>query len=104
MIRKHITLKEELDERINKFCKDNSFIYSHAIRVLIENGLNNYDLMKKLDINNSLMEKIFSRQIYIRDLLEQLYTDMEIENHLNPNKNKALQQLKKERYKGNIDD
>ena len=45
---------------------------------LLECGLDNIEVYKQFEIHNSLMNKLFSRQLYIRDLLEQFYTDMEI--------------------------
>lgn len=99
MVSPHISLTKELDDKIRTYCSDNDLKYSQGVRKLIEQGLNNIDTNKKLDLNNSLMEKIYSRQIYIRDLVEQLYTDLEIEQVLNPNHNKALQKFKSERYK-----
>ncbi len=104
MISPHISLTDELDKRIRDYCSANDLKYSQAVRKLIEQGLNNIDTNKKIDLNNSLMEKIYSRQIYIKDLLEQFYTDMEIEKVLNPNNNKALQKFKSERYKDKYND
>ncbi len=104
MISPHISLTNELDKRIRDYCIANDLKYSQAVRKLIEQGLNNIDTNKKLDLNNSLMEKIYSRQIYIRDLLEQFYADMEIEKVFNPNNNKALQKFKSERYKDKYND
>ena len=62
------------------------------------------DTNKKLDLNNSLLENIFSKQIYIRDFLEQFYSDMEIEKLSNPKNNKALQKYKLEKYKDKFND
>ena len=104
MISPHISLTNELDKRIRDYCSANDLKYSQAVRKLLEQGLNNIDTNKKLDLNNSLLEKIYSRQIYIRDLLEQFYTDMEIDKVLNPNNNKALQKIKSERYKDKYND
>lgn len=104
MIRIHITIPEELDERIRLYCKENNLILSHCVRELVNKGLDNVSINKKFDQTNSMIDKMFSRQLYIRDLIEQFYTDMEIEKHLNPKNNKALQSFKSERYKDKYND
>ncbi len=104
MIRVHITIPEEMDERIRVYGKENNLILSHSIRELINKGLDNVSISKKIDQSNTMIDKMFSRQLYIRDLIEQFYTDMEIENHLNPKNNKALQTFKSERYKDKYND
>ena len=100
----HISVTKELDKKVRDYCNANDLNYSQAVRKLIEQGLNHIDTNKKIDLNNSLMERIYSRQIYIRDLLEQFYADMEIEKSLNPNNNKALQKFKTERNKDKYND
>ena len=100
----HITVPIELEKEIRKYADKNNLFISQSIRKLIENGLDNIEMKKQLEIYNSLMNKIFSRQLYIRDLLEQFYTDMEIEKLLNPKNNKALQQFKLEKQKDKFND
>lgn len=104
MVYPHISLSNDIDSRIREFCKINNFNYSQGIRRLIEFGLDNNEATKKLEMNNSLLENIFSKQIYLRDLIEQFYSDMEIEKLSNPKNNKALQKFKLENYKDKFND
>lgn len=103
-VRIHITIPMDLDQRIREYSEKNSLFISESVRKLIECGLDNIDVYKQFEIHNSLMNKLFSRQLYIRDLLEQFYTDMEIEKLLNPKNNKALQQFKLEKQKDKFND
>ena len=104
MVSPHISLTDEIDQKVRKYCKNNNLNYSQGIRKLIETGLDTKDTNKKLDLNNSLLENIFSKQIYIRDFLEQFYSDMEIEKLSNPKNNKALQKYKLEKYRDEFND
>lgn len=104
MVNPHISLTDEIDQKIRQYCKNNNLNYSQGIRYLIELGLDTKDTNKKIDLNNSLLENIFSKQIYIRDLLEQFYSDMEIETSTNPKNNRALQKFKLEKYKDKFND
>lgn len=104
MIRIHITISEELDEKIRSYGIENNLKIAPSIRELLNKGLDNVSVNKKFDQINTMTEKMLSRQLYIRDLIEQFYTDMEIEKHLNPKNNKALQSFKTERYKDKYND
>ncbi|HAB67009.1 hypothetical protein [uncultured Clostridium sp.] len=104
MVSPHISLTDEIDQKVREYCKNNNLNYSQGIRKLIETGLDTKDTNKKLDLNNSLLENIFSKQIYIRDFLEQFYSDMEIEKLSNPKNNKALQKYKLEKYRDKFND
>ena len=98
MVSPHISLTDEIDQKVREYCKNNNLNYSQGIRKLIETGLDTKDT------NNSLLENIFSKQIYIRDFLEQFYSDMEIEKLSNPKNNKALQKYKLEKYRDKFND
>lgn len=96
---KHVKLSSELIYQVEEYMKKNDLNFSQAIRTILEVGLNNINLTKSLNLNNSLLDKIYSRQAYTVELIEQFYTDMEIEKVLNPNNNKALQKFKSSRNK-----
>ena len=97
MVSPHISLTDEIDQKVREYCKNNNLNYSQGIRKLIETGLDTKDTNKKLDLNNSLLENI-------RDFLEQFYSDMEIEKLSNPKNNKALQKYKLEKYRDKFND
>ena len=82
----------------------NGLNFSQSIRTLIEIGLNSSEENILLKQNSVLLEKIFSRQLYLRDLIEQFYSDMEIEKLSNPRNNKALQKFKTNKDKLKYDE
>ena len=47
---------------------------------------------------------MYSKDLYIIDLLEKLYSDLEITNNSNPKENKVLQEFKMNRYKDHFND
>lgn len=104
MVRTHISIPNELDVRVKEYCTQNNLKYSKAVAELIVLGLNNLDINKILISNNKILNSISSKQIYIRDLIEQFYSDMEIEKVTKPNKNEALQSFKLGRTKDKYND
>ena len=95
MIGQHIRFPEELNNQIWDYANNNRlFSFSEAVRELVKIGLTTSSERKILSENNMLLEKIFSRQIYVRDLLEQLYSDMGIPKLSNPRECKPLQKFK----------
>lgn len=104
MIRTHITIPEEVDEIIRKYVETNHIKYSQGVVQLIMQAIDNIEIKKKLDLNNSLLDKIYSRSLYTKELIEQFYSDMEIEKLTNPKNNKALQKFMLNKYKDEIND
>ena len=64
----------------------------------------NDELGSLIDRNTKLVERLMFKVSYISDLLDQFYSDMEIEKLLNPKNNKALQKFKTNRDKLKYDD
>ena len=95
VVKPHICLPIELDEKVRKYLSDNRLSYSQATSTLIEKGLNDRELREEIELLVKTVEKLNNKINYTRDLLEQLYTDLEIENSLKPKENKALQTFKK---------
>lgn len=104
MIRTHITIPDEVDEIIRKYIETNHIKYSQGVVQLIMQAIDNIEIKKKLDLNNSLLDKIYSRSLYIKELIEQFYSDMEIEKLTNPKSNKALQKFMLDKYKDKMND
>lgn len=104
MVRTHISIPNELDVKVKEYCDLNKLKYSKGVTELLVLGLSNLDINKLLVANNKLLNNISSRQVYIRDLIEQFYSDMEIENLSIPNKNKALQSFKLDRSRDKYND
>lgn len=104
MIRTHITIPEEVDEIIRKYVETNHIKYSQGVVQLIMQAIDNIEIKKKLDLNNSLLDKIYSRGLYTKELIEQFYSDMEIEKLTNPKNNKSLQKFMLDKYKDEMND
>ena len=104
MIEYHFKASADLDSKITKFRKPNGMNKSDAVRHLIELALYNSEMEKKLDLNSEFLSKMYSKDLYIIDLLEKLYSDLEITNNSNPKDNKVLQEFKMNRYKDHFND
>ena len=100
----HIYLTDEIKNKVKEYSKNTGLNFSQSVRKLLEIGLNSSDTNILLKQNTVLLEKIFSRQLYIRDLMEQFYSDMEIEKLSNPRSNKALQKFKTNKDKLKYDE
>ena len=46
MVSPHISLTDEIDQKVRKYCKNNNLNYSQGIRKLIETGLDTKDTNK----------------------------------------------------------
>lgn len=102
MVYPHVTLPDELDKRIRDYALDHGIKYSLAVQKLIEAGLDKSDTNRLVEMNNTFLERINSRQNYMCLLLEQFYSDMDFDNLSNPRINKALQKFKSTRDKENM--
>lgn len=100
----HFKISDELFSRIDEYRSKHNYNKTQAYLTLIELGLNKTD--EKIIFNNiiSTLDKLNSRNNYVRSLLEQLYSDLEIENNTNPNKNKSLQEFKQKQFKDMFND
>ena len=104
MIEYHVKVKSDLDSKITRYREAHGFNKSDGARHLIELGLYNLEMNQKLELNSELLSKIYSKELYIIDLLEKLYSDLEITNDSNPKENKILQEFKINRYKDKFND
>lgn len=102
MVYPHVTLPNELDKKIKEYALDHGIKYSLAVQKLIESGFDRTNTNRLVEMNNTFLERINSRQNYMCLLLEQMYSDMEFRELSNPKKNIALQQFKSKQNKENI--
>ena len=100
----HFKISDDVFARIEKYRSNNNYNKTQAYISLFEFGLNKTD--EKIIFNNiiSSLDKLNSRNNYVRALLEQLYSDLEIENNTNPNKNTSLQEFKRKQFKDMFND
>ena len=78
--------------------------YSEAVSQLVSLGLNNMNLVKTIERNNSLLDRIYSKSCYIVALLEQIYSDFEWDKINNPKESKALNKFKSKMNKYKLED
>ena len=96
MVKPHISISEDLKSRLDIYCKENNFqCFSHGVIDLLE---------KELDHILNSVDRLNSRSSYTRDLLEQLYSNLEIETETNPKNNKSLQKFKNKYIKDKFND
>ena len=99
-----IPLFSLIPNQIQEYSELRKINYSEAVCQLVTLGLNNMDLTKAIQKNNALMDKIYSKSVYSTDLLEQLYSDLEIDMISDPNKNQALNKFKNKYSRYKFDD
>lgn len=104
IIRTHISIPSEIDTIIKNYANKNGLKYSQAVSKLIELGSSNIDLNKYITDNNGILDRIFSKLCFNTSLLEQFYSDMEIDNLTNPNKNSTLNKFKNKFNHSKYDD
>jgi len=97
--RTHITFTDENARILNEYQIEHPKGVSSYVNYLMECGIKYLSKENNTEININLLNKILSKTIYTRDLLEQLYSDLEIDNHTNPNNNKSLNQFKSKKNK-----
>ena len=100
----HPVFDGELERKFEDYCNAYGLKYVQGIRNLCEMGLYNLEVNKQIEMNSNLLSKVYSKEIYIRDLLEQIYANLQTEENLNPNDNKALQDFKKRKYKEELNE
>lgn len=92
-VRKHIIIPEELDSKVWKINGPSKKQYSKTVSFLLERGIDNLALNENISFNNSMLEKIYARDGYCIDLIEQLYRELDMKP--------KLENFKKDRYKDN---
>ena len=86
-------MSKELDDKIWKINGPSKNTYSRTASYLIEKGIDNLHLNENISFNNSMLEKIYARDGYCIDLIEQLYRELDMKA--------KLENFKKDRYKDN---
>jgi len=81
-------------EKIHEYMKLQNKNQNISVNELIEYGFKYINNDSEYKINNELLNKTLSKIIYSNKLLEQLYSDLEIDNHTNPNNNGSLNKFK----------
>ena len=82
-IRKHIIMSKDLDDKIWKI--------NGPSKNLIEKGIDNLILNENISFTNSMLEKIYAREGYTIDLIEQMWRELDMKD--------KLENFKKNRFK-----
>jgi len=90
-IRKHIILPEDLLNELIELNGGTTDDFSKLVVRLIRNGIDNIKTNENITFNNSMLEKVYAREGYTIDLIENLYQNLDMA--------KALRDFKKDRYK-----
>ena len=93
---------EEKKEIFNKKLL-NKYSYSKAVEELVFNAEINNELISEFQKVLKKLDEISSREKLLIDLVKQLYSDLEIVNLTNPNRNDALKEFFKKRIIGEDD-
>lgn len=93
-IKKHISISSDIDRIILDYSNRCNITFSEAISDLVKNGLSNIELNRTINSYNGVLDRISSKLSYNTLLLEQFYSDMEIDELSNPNKSKGLNKFK----------
>lgn len=95
----HITITDELNEKINNYANKRNVRFSTAVEELTSYGFKYIQDNKNYEVNSTLFEKILGNEKYITLLLEQLYSDMYMEAKTNPKDNIGLKTIKNRFFK-----
>jgi metal-responsive CopG/Arc/MetJ family transcriptional regulator len=101
----HIAITSNLLEEINEYAKKyHSNNLSESIRELVGLGMEYLDVKNHKEVDNKMLDKIYLKLIYMRDLTEQFYSDMGIEESTNVKNCEALNEFKRKIKKDSFDE
>lgn len=90
-VRKHIILPEGIYKKVVELNGGTTDDISKTISYLLEKGMDNLKINENITYNNLMLEKVYSREGYTIDLIEELYKNLDMTN--------ALNNFKKNRFK-----
>ena len=97
----NITLTDEVESYVKQYMSDNNIGLSDTINVLVFRGMQNIIESKEVTSISNGMEKILSKLYYLKVLMEQLYSDFNIDEPSNPRESIGLKMLKDRIKKSN---
>lgn len=104
MVEYHFQVGTELDTKVSKYRNAYGFNKSDGARHLLELGVRSSEIEREKELLLEMNSKMFAKLVYLIDLVEKLYSDLEITNDSNPKDNKVLQDFKLNRYKDKYND
>jgi len=101
---RHITLPKEIEQSINKLCKEEHKKFSQKVTELLIIALTQESESSELEKINLKVESLNQKVYILLELLKQIYSDMDFNNLSDPRKSFALNEFLK-RIKGDkLDD
>jgi hypothetical protein len=95
-IRKNVYINKKINLDVLKFAEENQFKYSESINILLDMGLEQTDLDKDMAYIKNKINFIASKVVYNQKLLEQIFSDFDIELNTNPDTNEYLKKFGKQ--------
>ena len=93
MRRTHVSLDDETFQILELYRKNKKYSYSRTIKELVSLAHNYNIITDQLEKILEMINNVYGKEYLIVDLIKQLYSDLEIENHTDPNKNMSLKEF-----------
>lgn len=93
MIRKHIYITTEINNKIDLYATKYQLTYSKAVMDIIEEGLNKTAIEEEIENIKRSLRYLNSKASYIQKLLEQFYSDLGLELSTDPKKNEYIKKF-----------
>jgi hypothetical protein len=94
MANPHISITDELDNKVRTYAEEHNLRYSHVVSKLLEKALKEIEMDKKFDSIIRLLRKTNFNTKYNAELFEQLYSDLGLELSSNPKTNEYIKKFK----------
>ena len=93
MIRKHIYITTEMNNKIELYATKYQLTYSKAVMDIVEEGLNKTTIEGEIDNIKRSLRYLNSKASYIQKLLEQFYSDLGLELSTDPRTNEYIKKF-----------
>lgn len=99
----NITLTDEVESFVKKHMEENNIGLSDTLNILILKGIQNIKESNKISSLSNGVEKVLSRLFYLKILMEQLYSDFNIDEPSDPKNSIGLKKIQ-EKVKKSYDE
>ena len=89
----NITLTDEVESFVKKHMEENNIGLSDTLNILILKGIQNIKESNEVSSLSNGVEKVLSRLFYLKVLMEQLYSDFNIDEPSNPKTSIRLKKI-----------
>lgn len=99
----NITLTDEVESFVKKHMEENNIGLSNTLNILILKGIQNIKESNEVSSLSNGIEKVLSRLFYLKVLMEQLYSDFNIDEPSDPKNSIGLKKIQ-EKVKKSYDE